>query len=664
MIAVTAVTKAPGNFTVRITPYIIRFIMRKLMQRPMIQSATPDALPQAPARKVPTGRNIDAGTAFSLSPYLPLFLCLQLALLSGCATQPPVDRDSATEIVPDTPAEIPMEPGETLYTTRLLQAEQLLAERQLIPAASILRGLDDSKLTPRERARALILETEVLYLQGETAAALEGLRREALQHGQLDRATAQALEDWMLRLVAAREGPLAAARLADQLLLLTEDEQRSVELFDLVWLHLQRVDADQLQAEFESAEGTHWRGWLELALLAADVMASPDAQVAQLSLWQQRHPAHRASASLPGGLGSLEESAAGAPRRIALMLPLSRGPGENGRAVLEGFLAAQYLGRLRGWPEQQLMIMDSGDYRDLNTAYRDAVRAGADLVVGPLTPRTSRDWRPDPGDTVPLLTLSWLEPSIPFAAPPAQLDLAPEDEARQLARLAFAGGARNALIVRPDGDWGERVSAELVSAWRGLSGEVRATAIYSGQADYSSSLTAALNLADSEARGTRLRRLLAEPTEFNPRRRRDLDVIFMLSQQPQQARSIKPLLAFHYAGELPVYSTSHIFSGRRDPQRDRDLNGINLVEMPWLLDPMAPLPVAVARGGSEAELADMHALGADAFMLNWRLAQLRDTPTARIRGKTGLLNMDTSGRLHRELVPANFREGVPTATGR
>jgi outer membrane PBP1 activator LpoA protein len=332
------------------------------------------------------------------------------------------------------------------------------------------------------------------------------------------------------------------------------------------------------------------------------------------------------------------------------------------------------------------MIMDSGDYNDFNTAYRSAVRAGAELLIGPLAPEILQNWQPEPGFTVPQLALSWLPQPIPSAADPApatavatppapatattpipapvQLDLAPEDEAGQLARLAFAGGARNALIVRPEGDWGDRVSDQLIGTWRELSGEIRAISVYSGQSDYSSSLKSALKLAESEARAARLRRLLAEPTEFNPRRRQDLDVIFMLSEQPRQARSLKPLLAFHYAGDLPVYSTSHIFSGRRDSQRDRDLNGIHLLETPWLLHPEAPLPAALAQGGSDGELADMYALGVDAFMLNWRLAQLRQTADARIRGYTGLLNMDVSGRVHRELVPASIREGVPAATGR
>ena len=38
--------------------------------------------------------------------------------------------------------------------------------------------------------------------------------------------------------------------------------------------------------------------------------------------------------------------------------------------------------------------------------------------------------------------------------------------------------------------------------------------------------------------------------EFSPRRRQDIDSVFLLSGQPAEARSIKPLIAFHYAEDL------------------------------------------------------------------------------------------------------------------
>lgn len=582
-----------------------------------------------------------------------------LALLCGCAGEPtarvekPAQEDSDISVTP-----FP-EPDETPFSASLAEAERLLSERQPLAASSILRGFDRGKLTPGERARVLAMEIALLHLQGQSAEALSLLRRRSPLLGPIHPVQQQRLDDWQLRLVSSIAGPLATARLADRLLLISEDPQRSRELADHVWHNLQRMTVDELQAQIEQVQPAHWRGWLELAMLAADVMESPDAQAGLLSLWRERYPDHRASETLPGGLDTLEESALKLPGRMALLLPLSSGPSDSGRAALEGFLAAQFLARQRGWPRQELMIMDSADYADLNAAYASAVRAGADIVIGPLTPEMAGSWKPaDSERTVPLLSLALL-PGEQAISPPVQLNLEPEDEARQLAEVAFDSGARKALIVRPEGDWGDRVTDALMGSWGRLAGKVRAIAVYSNQADYSSSLKTALNLSASEGRATRLRRLLAEPTEFTPRRREDFDVIFLLSESPQQARSLKPLLAFHYAGDVPVYATSHIFNGRRDPQRDRDLNGTRILETPWTLEPNGLLPATLSRGGAEEALSNSYALGADAFMLNWRLAQLRESAEARVRGQTGLLSMDANGRVHRELKPALIQDGVP-----
>lgn len=590
-----------------------------------------------------------------------LLLFATLWLVTGCASGP----STGTTVV-ETPADeiidLPPDTGaETAYTARLEQAEALLSQRQLLPAASILRDLDNGKLTAAERVRVLAMDTELRYLQGDTATALQGVRESIPLLGAVSPDMRAAIDRWHLRLVLTEEGPLAAASLADRLLLSTEDPARAAALEAFVWHNLQRTPTEQLQAALANAASPHWGGWLELALLAADTMESPEVQSAQLELWRQRFPQHFSSETLPGGLELLSGGELTPPTRIALLLPLSAGDRERGTALLQGYLAAQYEARRRGWPAQELMIMDTGEHPDFSSAYDTAVRAGAELVIGPISPEALLGWEPPAENAVPLLTLTWKPELTPLELPPAQLGLSPEDEAAQLARLGFDSGARSALIIRPNGSWGDTMSDALAAAWREREGKVVGTATFTGQSDYSSSLKAALNLSESEARATRLRRLLGERTEFEPRRRDDIDIIFLLSDNPQDARSIKPLIAFHYAGDLPVYATSHIFSGRRDPQRDRDLNGIQLLEMPWLLDPEGSLQARLEAGGSDQLQSDMHALGVDAFMLNWRLAQLREAQGNRVRGNTGLLHMDESGRIHRELTPAAFEAGVPQA---
>ena len=138
-------------------------------------------------------------------------------------------------------------------------------------------------------------------------------------------------------------------------------------------------------------------------------------------------------------------------------------------------------------------------------------------------------------------------------------------------------------------------------------------------------------------------------------------VIFLLSGNSAEARSIKPLLAFHYAGKLPVYSTSSIYNGRADP-KNRDLDGINFAETPWLLDSNPDLRATIAAGAADSDTyTRLNALGADAFLLQVRFLQLQAGPDALVRGNTGLLSMDPSLQIRRELSLATFDGGAVKA---
>jgi len=582
---------------------------------------------------------------------------LSALLIAACAGQAPVTTiPGVGEPVP-APGRIDA-PGPGEYTALLDEAASLLARRQLQPAASILRDVDSGKLPPEESPRHLLLWTELLHLQGRSGEALARLS-EAIPAGPaLEGPLADRIQDWRILLSEAAEGPLSAARLSTRLLTLTRDGKRRAELLRRGWRYLNLVALEDLRQSRQRSRDRYWRAWLELALLAARVTDSPSAQVAGIERWRRRYPNHPAAARLPGGLGLLAALETETPTRIALLLPLSRGPEQRARAVIDGFLAARYQARKEGWPRQDVQVFDIGAFEDINRAYEHCVEWGAELIIGPLTAARLQAWRPRESLPVPLLTLDWFD-RAPESKEPWQMALSAEDEARQVARLAFAAGARSAMLISPEGDWGDRVGNALLEQWSRLEGAIRATARYTGQADYSASLKSALNLAGSEQRARRLRQLMGSPMEFSPRRRQDLDAIFLLADNPQDARSIKPLIAFHYAGDLPVYSTSRIFQGDTDPRRDRDLNGIVLVEMPWLLAPDSPLASTVSRFGKHPTFARLHALGADAFLLNWRLRQLAADTDSRVRGQTGLLHMDSLGRVHRELVPAIVSGGVP-----
>ena len=161
-----------------------------------------------------------------------------------------------------------------------------------------------------------------------------------------------------------------------------------------------------------------------------------------------------------------------------------------------------------------------------------------------------------------------------------------------------------------------------------------------------------------EARARRLRNTLGTAIAAQPSRRQDVDFIF-LAATPQQAQQIKPTLAFQYAGDVPVYATSHLFTGNHSQAQYLDLNGIRFCETPWLLDAHAPLRQEVSNQWPQAggSLGRLYAMGVDAYRLAPRLGQLKALPDSRIDGLSGSLSLNATQRIERQLPWAEFRGG-------
>src|SRR3970040_838775 len=76
--------------------------------------------------------------------------------------------------------------------------------------------------------------------------------------------------------------------------------------------------------------------------------------------------------------------------------------------------------------------------------------------------------------------------------------------------------------------------------------------------DFSAPITALLNIARSNQRYRRLAANLGTPIQFEPRRRQDVDLIF-LAADSGTGRRLGPQLRVHFAGDIPTYATSAIF---------------------------------------------------------------------------------------------------------
>ena len=169
-----------------------------------------------------------------------------------------------------------------------------------------------------------------------------------------------------------------------------------------------------------------------------------------------------------------------------------------------------------------------------------------------------------------------------------------------------------------------------------------------------------LGVTVSRSRAIDVERTAGLNVEFEPRRRQDADGIMMVAE-PTIARQFKPLFAFYFGGDLPVFSPSMIYEGSPDPSRDQDLNGVTFTDTPWILSEDNKFRESARNAMPEikGQLGRLFAMGADAWTLSTRLSLLRFMEDAFVDGQTGILTMNDNGSVHREQLWARFENGTP-----
>jgi len=435
-----------------------------------------------------------------------------------------------------------------------------------------------------------------------------------------------------------------------------------------IWEALNRLSDTGLQQRRSSPAPDPMSGWIELVELSRLYLQQPDALTDVIPHWQQRYPAHPATTVFIPRLLEGMRFAGEPPSQIALLLPLTGKLADAAAAIRDGVLAAYYDTPDAGI-QPQLQVYDTGTgAATAVAAYQQAVLDGAQFVIGPLRKNAVQALAEQPALAVPVLGRNQLE-DLALSNPMLyQFGLAPEDEAREVARLAWREGYRRSIALQPDNAWGDRVYNAFADEWGLLGGEVIDTVRYDdSSADHGKAISAALKLDSSKAREQQLTRKLGMSLEFEPRRRQDVDVFFLVAS-PRQARLIKPQLSFYRASAIPVFATSRVYNGEPNAAQDGDMNGIVFCDMPWTLEKdnsWAHLQqdIETAWPATANRYARLYALGIDAYRITPFLGASNGmSGTAMLgayRGVTGNLGLAGNGLVARTLRCAEFRRGVP-----
>lgn len=344
---------------------------------------------------------------------------------------------------------------------------------------------------------------------------------------------------------------------------------------------------------------------------------------------------------------------------IAVLLPLDGPLAAPAKAVRDGVLTA-YFADTDNRPD--LRFYDSGESdASAVAAYQTAVSEGAEQVIGPLG-RDQVNALFSLGDIrIPTLalnraTVATPEHSLSFA-------LSPEDEGRAAAKRIRRLGMSTALLVA-SGDEASRRSAQALSLALGQEGGrvVQRIDLPSNSPDFIALIRAAYQQIG-------WREAVAPPTNPNspaatkpPQRSVDVDVIY-LAVGGAEARLVIPQLRAEGALGKPFMATSQIHAVGANPRLDRELDGVEFTELPWLLDAApADLPSAsslraleTAQGAS----ARLFAFGLDAYRLLQALPHLQSD--SQVEGATGLLSLDGFGSVLRQPAWARYVGARPRA---
>ena len=558
-------------------------------------------------------------------------------------------------------AEAETRPSPQQQALQIRAAEAVLQPKTKLQAQQYLSAIDENLLTKDLLVRKRVASAELALLSGHAQAALDTVPEKLINVSEKYNPHLLAVRAKALKSAGKMKRSIETRIALNQLLRKPKQLKKNNEL---IWQTLLNTNNAELSSWSTNNNNPELAAWLSLVAIQKRPHENQPSLDSEIQQWRINHPTHRIPNHIIDSITSDYASFHIAPNKIALLLPLTGRYSKVAEAVYAGITTAREFGEAFN-PAPELMIYDTGDNPSSALSYyRRAVSEGADFIIGPFQKDAVRTLANQGSLPVPTLSLNYSDRELDGAQNLYQFGLLPEDEAKQVAERASFENKGTALVLVPEGEWGTRLLSAFSNRFHELGGSVIQSERYFPQnSDYSVAIKSLLQLNQSEQRRRTVQSIIKAEVEFEPRRRQDADFIF-IAASPQQARLIRPQLSFHFASDLPVYATSHIFSGNENISADQDINGITYCDVPWLLssDPSLELlrdSLDLQSTSSSSKLPRFAALGIDAYQIIPHLQRLAVNDFDRYQGTTGKLSVDSQNRIYRELIWAKFEKGRP-----
>lgn len=436
---------------------------------------------------------------------------------------------------------------------------------------------------------------------------------------------------------------------------------------DRIWGQIKQLPLERLNQGRRSIAHPILNSWLELAYIQKTNRNNEEALKNKVTQWKKQNPRHPGNAKIneilafspvattrPYQDGSSSTPMQNSPQitsdtvqepsayeqpstpakaetpthavagnYIAVILPLSGSLSAVGNSILSGIKQAHK----NSTQSKPLKTYDSNS-GDITQLYQKAIKEGAAMVIGPFD-KNKLAALSKSTLVRPTLALNYLGSSTQNVARKNlyQFGLLPEDEAVQVAQFALNQGKKRVAIITPDSKWGKRLNEKMRTATIERGGKVIVNKSYVNSGNNFSYISKSVSSRTSQ-----------------------LDAI-LLAASPTQVQRIYPILRQDIK-DIPIFATSHVFSGLQDASKNASLEGLIFTETPLVMDLLKKNQTAPTR------YPRLFALGMDAMLLANKPGFFNTTGDA-INGKTGRIRLSKDGTLHRNLMWAKFIAGKP-----
>jgi uncharacterized protein len=423
---------------------------------------------------------------------------------------------------------------------------------------------------------------------------------------------------------------------------------------DLLWQQLVKLSHAEL-TELGAQPHPRSQAWLELLQLTQGFAGDHLAIQQALTDWQQRHPMLPTLDKLPKDVQLLSQTPAYSPDRIAVLLPLSGPLKSLGDAVQYGMAAAA------AKQKRTLIFIDST--KTAVELQADVAAAQVQFVIGPLLREDIDKIQQLPDWQWPTLFLNG-KGDLPVKPEQYFFALAWEDEASQMVQVFRQRQYQHPVLIYAVNPIGQRMAQHFQNRWSESGGKPVETYSYSSQEQLQALINKFLEAEASEERAKEINRLIGQSIKAELHSRQDVDAIYLIAD-PVQTRFFKPFIDVTVsptARRLPIFTSSRSHSLKVDRTDQRDLAGLTMTEMPWLL-PQAATATPLRQefdalfADQEEQLQRLFAMGHDALMLVGHLKQQQQFPAMAYHGLTGSLRLADGHSVQRQLTLAQYRQG-------